>query len=128
MVFQLLEYLAAILTDIAVTENLFFPVTRRRNFPSLRIFPSSFKFDSTSLMAVIGSVTVANLIAPVAAKAEVVDSVYALADGSLGDWFGGLLYSAGQQANAAVLDQLASLNFTRYSTMYPMHLYCLFPP
>ncbi|XP_054813760.1 cytochrome c-type biogenesis ccda-like chloroplastic protein 2 isoform X1 [Prosopis cineraria] len=82
------------------------------------LFPSSFKFDSTSLMAVIGSVTVANLIAPVAAKAEVVDSVYALADGSLGDWFGGLLYSAGQQANEAVLDQLASLNFTSLAVIY----------
>lgn len=40
-------------------------------------------------------------------------SVYTLADGSLGDWFGGILYSVGQQANEAVLDQLSSLSFTR---------------
>lgn len=42
-------------------------------------------------------------------------SVYDLADGSLGDWFGGILYSVGQQANEAVLDQLSSLSFTRYN-------------
>lgn len=41
-------------------------------------------------------------------------SVYDLADGSLADWFGGLLYSAGQQANVAVQDQLSSLSFSRY--------------
>lgn len=37
-----------------------------------------------------------------------------LADGGPGDWFGGLMYSAGQQANEAVLDQLSALSFTRY--------------
>lgn len=41
-------------------------------------------------------------------------SVYALADGSISDWFGGLLFSAGQQANEAVQDQLSSLSFTRW--------------
>lgn len=40
-------------------------------------------------------------------------SVYTLADGSLGDWFGGLLYSAGQQANEAVQVQLGALSLTR---------------
>lgn len=40
-------------------------------------------------------------------------SVYTLADGSLGDWFGGLMYSAGQQANEAVQIQLGALSFTR---------------
>lgn len=44
---------------------------------------------------------------------EAAASIYALADGSLGDWFGGFLFSAGQQANEAVLDQLSSLSFTR---------------
>ncbi|CAJ2673221.1 unnamed protein product [Trifolium pratense] len=34
-------------------------------------------------------------------------SVFTLADGGLGDWFGGILFSAGQQANEAVLDQLS---------------------
>lgn len=46
---------------------------------------------------------------------EAAASIYALADGSLGDWFGGFLFSAGQQANEAVLDQLSSLSFTRCS-------------
>ncbi|RWW44283.1 hypothetical protein BHE74_00049973 [Ensete ventricosum] len=36
-----------------------------------------------------------------------------LADINLGDWFGGLLYSAGQQANEAVQNQLSALSFTR---------------
>lgn len=36
-----------------------------------------------------------------------------LADLGIGDWFGGLLFSAGQQANEAVLDQLSALSFTR---------------
>lgn len=41
-------------------------------------------------------------------------SVYTMADGSIGDLFGGLLYSAGQQANEAVQDQLSALSFTRF--------------
>jgi len=43
----------------------------------------------------------------------VASSIYALADGSLSDWFGGFLFSAGQQANEAVQGQLSSLSFTR---------------
>lgn len=38
-----------------------------------------------------------------------------MADGSLGDLFGGFLYSAGQQANEAVQDQLSALSFTRFA-------------
>lgn len=49
-------------------------------------------------------------------------SIYALADGSLGDWFGGFLFSAGQQANEAVQGQLSSLSFTRS----PINSYTLF--
>lgn len=36
-----------------------------------------------------------------------------LADVNLGDWFGGILFSAGQQANEAVQNQLTALSFTR---------------
>ena len=36
-----------------------------------------------------------------------------LADLGIGDWFGGLLFSAGQQANEAVQDQLSALSFSR---------------
>ena len=45
---------------------------------------------------------------------EVPTSLFILADGNITDWFGGLLYSAGQQANEAVLDQLSALSFTRH--------------
>lgn len=41
-------------------------------------------------------------------------SIYTMADGSIGDWFGGFLYSAGEQANEAVQDQLSALSFTRF--------------
>jgi hypothetical protein len=34
---------------------------------------------------------------------EMVAPVFTLADGGIGDWFGGILFSAGQQANEAVL-------------------------
>ena len=36
-----------------------------------------------------------------------------MADLGIGDWFGGLLFSAGQQANEAVQDQLSALSFSR---------------
>ncbi|KAI3686261.1 hypothetical protein L1987_79935 [Smallanthus sonchifolius] len=45
-------------------------------------------------------------------------SVYTLADGSLGDWFGGLMYSAGQQANEAVQIQLGALSFTSLAVIF----------
>ncbi|PHU13185.1 Cytochrome c-type biogenesis ccda-like chloroplastic protein [Capsicum chinense] len=62
----------------------------------------------------------ANLVASHTANALTMDNmmdlssaVYTLADGSIGDLFGGLLYSAGQQANEAVQGQLTALSFTR---------------
>ncbi|KAM0010845.1 putative cytochrome C biogenesis protein, transmembrane [Helianthus debilis subsp. tardiflorus] len=45
-------------------------------------------------------------------------SVYTLADGGLGDWFGGLMYSAGQQANEAVQIQLGALSFTSLAVIF----------
>ncbi|KAK1407072.1 hypothetical protein QVD17_38683 [Tagetes erecta] len=45
-------------------------------------------------------------------------SVYTLADGGLGDWFGGLMYSAGQQANEAVQVQLGALSFTSLAVIF----------
>lgn len=45
-------------------------------------------------------------------------SIYVLADGGIGDWFGGLLYSAGQQANEAVLNQLSALSFTSLAVIF----------
>lgn len=67
----------------------------------------------------------ANLFAISSAKAldlkivlEQAASVYSLAEGSLGDSFGSFLYSAGQQANEAVLDQLSALNITSLAVIF----------
>lgn len=49
-----------------------------------------------------------------ASQENAIIPVYTLSDGGLGDWFGGFLYSAGQQANVAVQDQLSALSFTRF--------------
>ncbi|XP_047152680.1 cytochrome c-type biogenesis ccda-like chloroplastic protein isoform X5 [Vigna umbellata] len=77
------------------------------------------KINGNNLTTWIGVMTgTAHLVAPVAAKAEVASSIYALADGSLSDWFGGFLFSAGQQANEAVQGQLSSLSFTSLAVIY----------
>ncbi|KAL7253952.1 hypothetical protein ACSBR1_008320 [Camellia fascicularis] len=67
----------------------------------------------------------ANLVVANAAKAVSMENimegaafVYTLADGSVGDWFGGFLYSAGQQANEAVQDQLSALSFTSLAVIF----------
>lgn len=41
-----------------------------------------------------------------------------LSDLNIGDWLGGFLYSAGQQANVAVQDQLSSLSFTSLAVIF----------
>ncbi|KAL1365625.1 hypothetical protein HN51_013622 [Arachis hypogaea] len=73
---------------------------------------------SNSVKTLMGAMAVTHLIAPVAAKAEVAASVYSLADANLSDWFGGLLYSAGQQANEAVQSQLSSPSFTSLAVIF----------
>ncbi|KAK4491996.1 hypothetical protein RD792_002783, partial [Penstemon davidsonii] len=50
--------------------------------------------------------------------AETKDCLYTVADGSSGDWISGLLYSAGQQANVAVQDQLSALSFTSLAVIF----------
>ncbi|XP_057473523.1 cytochrome c-type biogenesis ccda-like chloroplastic protein isoform X1 [Actinidia eriantha] len=45
-------------------------------------------------------------------------SVYTLADGGIGDWFGGFLYSSGQQANEAFQSQLSALSFTSLAVIF----------
>lgn len=39
-----------------------------------------------------------------------------MAEGGAGDWFGGFLFTTGQQANEAVQDQLSALSFSRFSS------------
>ncbi|CAN1239156.1 Cytochrome c-type biogenesis ccda-like chloroplastic protein 2, partial [Linum grandiflorum] len=44
--------------------------------------------------------------------------LYTLAEGNIGDGFGGFLYSAGQQANEAVQGQLTALSFTSLAVIF----------
>ncbi|KAL9403574.1 hypothetical protein Peur_000546 [Populus x canadensis] len=80
---------------------------------------------SLGINTIISSIAVSNLVAIDMAKAVTLDkvleeaaSVYTLADGSIGDWFGGFLYSSGQQANEAVQDQLSALSFTSLAVIF----------
>lgn len=73
----------------------------------------------------VNSIAVGNLVGTSTARAvsakdvlEGATSVYNLADGGLGDWFGGFLYSSGQQANEAVQDQLSALSFTSLAVIF----------
>ncbi|KAM3696649.1 hypothetical protein ACJW31_06G054800 [Castanea mollissima] len=66
----------------------------------------------------ISSVSAVNLVATKSARAEGTTSVYNLVDGGLGDWFGGFLFSTGQQANEAVQDQLSALSFTSLAVIF----------
>ncbi|CAL5390660.1 unnamed protein product [Camellia sinensis] len=81
--------------------------------------------NSFEVLTIVSGVAAANLVVASAAKAvsmenimEGAASVYTLADGSVGDWFGGFLYSAGQQANEAVQDQLSALSFTSLAVIF----------
>ncbi|KAK4398416.1 Cytochrome c-type biogenesis ccda-like chloroplastic protein [Sesamum angolense] len=81
------------------------------------------KIDLAS--AFINSVAVAALVTTPMANAltmenmtETTGSLYTLADGSTGDWLAGILYSATQQANVAVQDQLSALSFTSLSVIF----------
>ncbi|KAE8677294.1 Cytochrome c-type bioproteinsis ccda-like chloroplastic protein [Hibiscus syriacus] len=78
------------------------------------------------LTALVNTIAVANLVAIDSAKALTGDNLlqegaatlYTLADESTGDWFGGLLYSASQQANEAVQGQLSALSFTSLAVIF----------
>ncbi|XP_031407657.1 cytochrome c-type biogenesis ccda-like chloroplastic protein isoform X3 [Punica granatum] len=79
------------------------------------------KFGKETFLAAI----TANLVPVDVAKAisienvqELAASIYTVADGSPGDWFGGILYSAGQQANEAVQSQLSALSFTSLAVIF----------
>ncbi|KAG7015470.1 Cytochrome c-type biogenesis ccda-like chloroplastic protein 2 [Cucurbita argyrosperma subsp. argyrosperma] len=76
-------------------------------------------------MAFVNAISATSFLAVDAAKAESLQHmwegaapVYTLADGGIGDWFGGFLYSAGQQANVAVQDQLSALSFTSLAVIF----------
>ncbi|XVF78062.1 hypothetical protein PTKIN_Ptkin14bG0098000 [Pterospermum kingtungense] len=82
-------------------------------------------FEYLKFTTLVNTIAVANLVAIDSAKAlteanilEGAASLYTLADGSPGDWFGGLIYSAGQQANEAVQGQLSALSFTSLAVIF----------
>lgn len=86
---------------------------------------STSEVGTTNKLKLATFVTAANLVTSQAANAlsnesfmEAPTSVFILADGNITDWFGGLLYSAGEQANDAVLDQLSSLSFTSLAVIF----------
>ncbi|KAM1228352.1 hypothetical protein ACFX2J_007458 [Malus domestica] len=72
----------------------------------------------------LNSMAAANLVFADLAKAsteKMLDgavSVYTLADGGPGEWFGGFLFSAGQDANEAVQDQLSALSFSSLAVIF----------
>ncbi|KAL2476128.1 Cytochrome c-type biogenesis ccda-like chloroplastic protein [Abeliophyllum distichum] len=83
------------------------------------------KTSKTELTNVFLNSVAANLLLTHTANAftgenikQIPDSVYLLADGTAGDWFSGILYSASQQANVAVQDQLSALSFTSLSVIF----------
>ncbi|XP_057539957.1 cytochrome c-type biogenesis ccda-like chloroplastic protein [Amaranthus tricolor] len=74
--------------------------------------------------AVVNALAVANLLADPANAIQIENimdratSIYVIAEGGAGDWFGGLLFSAGQQANEAVQGQLSALSFTSLAVIF----------
>ncbi|CAN1239158.1 Cytochrome c-type biogenesis ccda-like chloroplastic protein 2 [Linum grandiflorum] len=75
--------------------------------------------------AIASSFAVANLVAignagAVSSEKLLEDAgfLYTLAEGNIGDGFGGFLYSAGQQANEAVQGQLTALSFTSLAVIF----------
>ncbi|KAL2496079.1 Cytochrome [Forsythia ovata] len=83
------------------------------------------KTSKTELTNVFLNSVAANLLLTHTANAftgenikQIPDSVYLLADGTAGDWLSGILYSASQQANVAVQDQLSALSFTSLSVIF----------
>ncbi|XP_039171457.1 cytochrome c-type biogenesis ccda-like chloroplastic protein isoform X2 [Eucalyptus grandis] len=98
------------------------PTKRQRDVVPSSAASGLTKFEKKTLLS---SIAVANLITVDVAKAlstenvmEVAAPFFTIADGSLGDWFGGFLYSAGQQANEAVQDQLSALSFTSLAVIF----------
>ncbi|XP_042040244.1 cytochrome c-type biogenesis ccda-like chloroplastic protein [Salvia splendens] len=82
--------------------------------------PKTTAIDLTT--ALISTFSAAAFLATPLANAgtleEIPASLYTLADGTSGDWLSGLLFSAGQDANAAVQNQLASFSFTSLAVIF----------
>ncbi|KAL6199223.1 hypothetical protein ACLB2K_029009 [Fragaria x ananassa] len=77
------------------------------------------------IMTVVNAIAVKNLVFTDMAKAvtmgdilEGAVSVYDIAEGGAGDWFGGFLFTTAQQANEAVQDQLSALSFSSLAVIF----------
>ncbi|CAO2204928.1 unnamed protein product [Urochloa humidicola] len=101
--------------------------TSSSSFPTVRGVKSGAAAKRSLLRprpVLLTSVAVGSLIAAGTANAtEILDPLHGpsgllLADLGIGDWFGGLLFSAGQQANEAVQDQLSALSFSSLAVIF----------
>ncbi|XP_042416848.1 cytochrome c-type biogenesis ccda-like chloroplastic protein 2 isoform X6 [Zingiber officinale] len=70
------------------------------------------------ILALFRSLVVADTASALPEKFLDLTSPTFLADMNLGDWLGGLLYSAGQQANEAVQSQLSTVSFTSLAVIF----------
>jgi cytochrome c biogenesis protein CcdA len=107
---------AKALNTVSVDENLRLSVVKSSE---------TRRGGSFEVMKMITGLTAVNLVMTHAANASSMEnimegaaSIYTLADGGVGDWFGSFLYSAGQDANVAVQDQLSALSFTSLAVIF----------
>ncbi|KAL4185799.1 hypothetical protein AMTRI_Chr10g232540 [Amborella trichopoda] len=110
---------------ITMCDKYFGPRMLGRNSAELQATKTTNRFQLGTAMSTF---TVATLVA--IDTADAVSGNYAMgtnhdiwstlvfADAGLGDWFGSLLYNAGQQANEAVQSQLTALSFTSLAVIF----------
>ncbi|KAK6132635.1 hypothetical protein DH2020_033624 [Rehmannia glutinosa] len=105
------------------------PITILKRDPANGENINSISLSKSSKIDLTGAITnyfaAAALVATPVANAltmetitEIPGSLHTLAEGSNGEWLAGLLYSAGQQANVAVQDQLSALSFTSLAVIF----------
>lgn len=84
--------------------------------------PLGIKYSATTFLNAfaVGNMLVVDKVKALSMKniTDGATSIYTVADGSLGEWLGGFLYSAGEQANDAVRDQLSALSFTSLAVIF----------
>lgn len=104
--------LSGILKREPVTvQNVNLSVSSTSKFDLMNPFMNAFAAVALVATPMANAVTMESI-------AEQSNSLYTIADGSAEDWLAGLLYSAGQQANVAVQDQLSALSFTSLAVIF----------
>ncbi|XP_073028950.1 LOW QUALITY PROTEIN: cytochrome c-type biogenesis ccda-like chloroplastic protein [Primulina eburnea] len=94
-----------------IVQNVNLSVSRTSKFDLMNPFMSAFAAVALVATPMTNAVTMESI-------AEQSNSLLTIADGSAEDWLSGLLYSAGQQANVAVQDQLSALSFTSLAVIF----------